>query len=477
MRKVFPTEAKVGIFVIITVAALVYLSVRITRAGFSLDKTKTLYVNFANASGILQRTPVEFAGIRVGFVKKIELVERKARLELELDPRVPVYQDTRVAMSARGILGEKIIVISGGGNLPEVPDGGLIDAAGGGGTFEDAMNNFNEIADAVKDLIRGGEGKPSLKDVVVNMSDITEDLRTLIRGNRKNMEDIVNNVNRFTTMLNDGDLKDIISNLKYSSETLKTFVHDANPQLKDVVKDFKGVMTKIDNTVDSLNRVMARVERGEGTLGKLLSDDTTVNKVNDTLDGINDFVGRAKRLEVAVGFSGEFLSSAHEVQSTASFRLQPNYDKYFLIEFTKGPFETLSATRKDIENTTGGTTTTTSRRTKEDKFTFTAIMARRFYDLTLKAGLMRSTAGIGLEYHLFRNHFSLGVDAFDFGRDENPHIRAFAALHLFKILHITGGVDDAFHEYKRRNFFGGLGIMLTDNDLKALLGVAPLIRN
>src|SRR5436309_190168 len=122
MAAKFSSEAKVGIFVVITVAALVYLSVRINRHGFSLNESKTLYVNMDQASGVLKRTPVEYAGIRVGYVESIDLVGGKARVTVKLDPRVPVYQDSYVALSNRGILGEKILAISGGGREPEVAD-------------------------------------------------------------------------------------------------------------------------------------------------------------------------------------------------------------------------------------------------------------------------------------------------------------------------------------------------------------------
>jgi len=473
----FGPEAKVGVFVLVTVCALVWLSIRINKSGFSLDKSKTIYIVFENASGILARTPVEYAGIRVGRVNSIKLDNGKARVEVQLDPSVPVFKDSYIALANRGILGEKIITISGGGNEPEVGPDGTISAASSGGGFDDALRNFNEVAQSVKDLIKGGQGKPSLKDIISNVTDITEDLRTLVRSNKKDLNNVIKNVHDFTEMLNNGDLREIISNLKTTSRTIQTFVKDANPQLKDVVHDFRGVMAKIDDTVTSLNRIVAKVERGEGTVGKLLSDDTTVNKVNDTLDGINDFVGRIKRLELSVGFSGEYLSDAKKTQTAASFKIQPAYDKYFLLEFTNLPIQ---YAKKDTTVTTTtavppGTAVTTTETSQSDKFAFTALYAQRFYDLTVKAGLMRSSGGFGLEYHLLHNHLSLGVDAFDFTRDEHVHVRTYAALHLFKVLHLTGGVDDVFQKFGQRNYFGGAGIMLTDNDLKTLIGVAPLV--
>jgi len=480
--KKFPVEAKVGIFVALAIAGLVYLTTQINRSGLSFGSQKSVTMIFSNASGLLPRTSVEYAGIRVGLVDKIYLENGKAQVAVRIGKDVLLYQDSAVALRSRGILGEKIITIFGGGNLPLVPEGGSIEAQSTAGDFDTAMQNFNDVAEAVKDLLKGGEGKPSLRDIISNTTELTEDLKTLVKGNRQDINDIVKNVSKFTGMLNDGDLKQTIDNLKVTSEMIKKFVEDADPQLKDVVKDFSGVMAKLDNTVDSLNRIVAKVDRGEGTIGKLLNDDSTVNKVNDALDGINEFVGRVKKLEVAVGFRGDYLGSAGQIQSTASFRIQPNFDKYFLFEFTNGPLA-LNTSKTTVTDTgsgpvSGGTPTPTSRTVeteRKDSFMFTALLARRFYDLTVKAGIIRSTAGIGAEYHLFKDRLSFGVDFFDFTRDLRPHIKLYSTVTLWKILKLSGGVDDVIIKSGKRDFFAGAGLMLTDSDLKSLLGVAPLV--
>jgi len=481
-RPKFPIEAKVGIFVAIAVAGLIYLTTQINRSGFTFAKQKTYTLLFSNASGLLARTGVEYAGIRVGLVDRIALEDGKAAVVIKIRPDIRLYQDSEVKLKTRGMLGEKIITIEGGGMMPEVPDGGSIEARSTAADFDTAMQNFNEIAESVKDLLKGGGGKPSIHDIISNVTQVSEDLRSLVRSNRKDIDAIVKNMHSFTEMLNDGSIKDTVSNLKATSETIKQFIDDANPQLKDVVKEFSSVMKKIDGTVDSLNRIVAKVDRGEGSIGKLLNDETTVNKVNDTLDGITDFVSRVNKLEIAVGFRGEYLGQAGQMQSIASFQVRPNFDKYFLFEFTSGPLllnsEKVTVTDTGSGSSSGGVPSAPNRsvtRTRKTQFMFTALMARRFFDFTVKAGVMRSTGGVGVEYHLFRDHLSLGIDAFDFAREARPHLRLYGMLHLWKILKLTGGVDDMIVDNGKRNYFGGVGLMLTDSDLKSLVGLAPLV--
>lgn len=474
MKSKFPTEAKVGIFVVATVLGLLYLTTRINHSGLSLNDSRTLYVEFDNASGLLAKTPVEFAGIRVGYVQVIDLMNRKARAQILLDVNVPVYEDSSVRMENRGLLGEKIISIMGGGRAPLVPDGGTIEAENIGG-FHDAIDNFNDIATSVKELIQGGDGKPSLKDIIENVNDTTEDLRHLVRGNRDRMGNIIKNVDELSQTLNGDDLRRTVENLRVTTDSIRNFMGDGGQGsgADDVMQKFKSVMTTLDSTTGRLDRILAKVERGEGTVGRLLSDESTADKIDETLDGINEFVGTVKRIELAVGFRGEYLGDAKEVQSITSFKITPSHDKYFLFEFTDGPIELSQPT---ITETTSSPPGSTIRETvRRNKFMFTALFARRFYDITLKAGLMRSSGGFGAEYHLFRDHLSFGVDAFDFSRDENMHLRAYAKLRLFKVVRLYGGVDDVIQANGTRNYFGGAGLMLTDNDLKSLFSLAPLV--
>lgn len=477
MKNGFATEAKVGVFVLIAVALLVYISVRINRGGFTFDKTRVAYILFDEVPGLIVRTPVEYAGIRVGTVEEITLQDRRARVRVRLNPKVVLYEDSVVKLANRGMLGEKVVAIEGGGAGAEIPDGGEIVAVSSSAGFDEAIENFNEVAQAIKDLIKGGDGKPSIKDIVDNVNTVTEDLRGLVRGNRQELDTIVRNFSQLSSTLNNGDLKEIIVNLKTTSSQIKSFLEGAQDTEGGVLGDVRNVVKKLDDTASSLNRVMAKIERGEGTLGQLISDDSTVTKVNDALDGINSFVGTVKNLEVAAGFRGEYLSSAGEIQAAASFRVRPARDKYFLIEFTNSPLEfTTSSTQVTTTTTTPpGTTITERENVRSDRLGVTLLFAKRFYDLTLKAGLIRSSGGLAAEYSMFRDYLTLGVEGFDFGREENPHVRAFAAVHLWKIFTIIGGIDDLAHRDGRRNYFGGAGVMLTDQDLKSLFSVAPLV--
>lgn len=459
-RKLTP-EVKVGAFLLAVIVGLAVLTTQINQNGFSLEPESKYDLYFENVSGLLERTPVEFAGIRVGHVESIKMVDsgqRRARVRVSLDPDVKIYEDSYVGLQTRGLLGEKIIMIEGGGNGKLIPPGGVFENTRGAAGFEDAVKDFSEVAEAIKDFIKGGQGKPSLQDIIENTTTITEDVKLMLKERK-------------------GDINALVTNLRTVSDTIRQFVQSDDPSTQSALEKLDATMDKLDQASASLTNIMAKVERGEGTIGKLLSDDSTVNKMNDALEGINEFVGQIKQLEIGIGFRSEYMASDEEPLAITSFRFKPAADKYFLLEFTDGPLSFAKQTTRTTVRETDppGTTVTETETTQDDNFFITAIFAKRFFDLTLKAGLFRSSGFFGTEYHLFRDHFSIGLDAFNFDRSENPQLRLWGRLNLFKIFYLNGGVDDMIHRDNRRNFFAGAGFMITDDDIKKLFGVAPLV--
>jgi hypothetical protein len=105
---------------------------------------------------------------------------------------------------------------------------------------------------------------------------------------------------------------------------------------------------------------------------------------------------------------------------------------------------------------------------------FTLMLAKRFWDLTVRFGLIRNAGGVAADYSLFHDKFVVSVEAFDFGRPgDRMHLRSYGTLVLYKHLLLTGGVDDIVTKTGGRNAFGGAGIQFTDDDLKALVSLMP----
>ena len=111
------------------------------------------------------------------------------------------------------------------------------------------------------------------------------------------------------------------------------------------------------------------------------------------------------------------------------------------------------------------TTTTT------EAFRFSLQFAKRFGPFTGRFGIKESTGGIGLDLHLLQDRFELVTDLFGFSVEPQPRFRFYLQYEFIKHLWLLGGVDNVFYPVQR-DYFLGLQLRYTDEDLKTLLPFA-----
>ena len=120
-------ELKVGLFVLLALAALAYMTTKVSKGERTGTDVYHVSVYFNNVSGLKTGAPVEVAGIEVGQVTSISLVQDRADVTLALQQGLKVYSDSQVSIQTRGVLGDKFIAIHPGTDrFPQINEGGRI---------------------------------------------------------------------------------------------------------------------------------------------------------------------------------------------------------------------------------------------------------------------------------------------------------------------------------------------------------------
>ena len=120
------TEISVGIFVLIGMACLAYLAIRLGKLELFGAHGYVLFADFASVAGLKPGDPVEIAGVKVGRVEGMTLAEDKARLTLRLNDGVKLQEDVIASVRARGLIGDKFVLVSPGASDKIIPAGGKI---------------------------------------------------------------------------------------------------------------------------------------------------------------------------------------------------------------------------------------------------------------------------------------------------------------------------------------------------------------
>ena len=124
-------EISVGAFILAGILALLFLAIQVSGINISESKTDTykLYAHFSNASGLAVRAKITVAGVVIGRVNSIVLdpIDNRAKVEMVIQKDINfLTKDSIASIQTAGILGEKYIAISVGGDATILQEGNEI---------------------------------------------------------------------------------------------------------------------------------------------------------------------------------------------------------------------------------------------------------------------------------------------------------------------------------------------------------------
>ncbi|MBI5234473.1 MAG: MCE family protein [Deltaproteobacteria bacterium] len=495
MARISP-ETKVGLFVVLGIALLVYMSMSLGGFRFGKEAGYTASVKFPSAAGLDKDAAVTVAGVEVGKVKKILLDDNMARLILQIRPGVRIGKDFTAVLRTRGLLGEKYVeLMPGSPDAPPVEDGGELSRTAVHTDMDELMTLLGSVAkdiegvsSALNNVLGGEEGEQTLRTIVSNIEEITTKVNKIVDKNDDRLANIMVNFENFSAQLR-SDGPGIAKGLKDVSESLKVVIDENRGDLKAGVENLRSasqklgqtmdsiqkltedVSPKLEKTVDSIGSVAQKIDEGKGTLGKLINEPTTHDNVNKTLAGINRYIEKSESFRTYVSYRGEYLYDADDTKSYLSLRLQPKSDKYYLFEVVDDPRGKRKEKQHEIITKTGPTVTEDISTT--DSIEFSAQIAKRYANTTLRGGIIQSRGGFGIDQYLFDERLRLTFEAFDFDKERNPRLKAGLTYFINKYFFVTAGYDDFISRYGFESPYFGIGIEFEDEDLKYLFTNAP----
>ena len=130
MKSSNQVEIAAGIFLLLGIAALIFLAVEATdTSGLKSGETYQVNASFSNIGGLKSRAPVAMAGVTIGRVDTIELDEEtlEARVVMNIDARYgDLPSDTSASILTSGILGDQYVGLEPGGAPDSLTDGDRI---------------------------------------------------------------------------------------------------------------------------------------------------------------------------------------------------------------------------------------------------------------------------------------------------------------------------------------------------------------
>jgi len=486
--------AKIGLFMLIGLIILGVFIIKIQDIPIGQRGHRQLVIaHFPTVAGIDKKSDVRISGVRVGKVQKVMLKDGEAELVLSLNRDVKLHVGASARVSSLGMLGDKFVeVLPGSPGAPLLPPGAELNGTAPP-SFDDVLRTASDLGTDLKQVSfalrksMGGEpGAEKLTEIVDNVRELTAGLKDLIQANRGNVNATTANFRDFSAELKD-QLPRLADKIADLADTLDSMVQENRTDLHGSVANIRDLTGRLKVTADNLNKISGKIASGEGSIGKLVNDDTTVNNLNDTLksvqggvDTLKNTVGRFERYHLNMTLASESLPNVSESRSTFGFDLWTNDRRFFRVEYVDPPFGRLKTKVETITTDYGDgrheSFTRTSTKMDEYSSAVNAQMGFRLLPHTIiRGGLFESRGGVGVDQDLqvLNRPLRLTLEAWDFSRTESnsPHIRVEGRLYLDRNLFLTAGWDDPTFA-RHSSVLIGAGLTWSDEDMKYMLGLA-----
>ncbi|MEQ1833605.1 MAG: MlaD family protein [Candidatus Eisenbacteria bacterium] len=280
----------------IQVGATVLVAVGMTLWGvtwlkeLSLNKkVRVWHVTFPQTGGLSSSDEVQVNGLRKGNVSNVTLVGDHVVVDLALASEIELTSESRVAIRNVGLMGEKVIAVdlsthgvpyTPRDTIPGLYEKGIPEVMATMGTTIDAVT---ELAVQLKTIAATMQGNGSLDRTLQNFRSTSEELKLAVSENR--------------AMLNE-----TMRNLNSASRTAKALTTDREAQFKRTIDSFERsavgmerLTTRLDSLRAVLQSVSGKVDRGDGSLGKLVNDPKLYDDAKESVASLKALIDDIKK--------------------------------------------------------------------------------------------------------------------------------------------------------------------------------------
>ena len=277
-------EVQVGIFVLVGILSVLFALFLLTDPGTFRGR---YYVStlVETAGGIRKGDPVQLRGVNIGRIRSFEIQDNGVRVRMELEGEYPVPSDSRVYLSSNGLLGGVVATILPGRSRQKLADGGILpstDAAGAGAS--DIMATATAVGTRADTVLGRAQALLSQQTIGAVQTSATElqamltELSALAAEQRR-------------------ELQGVSGSLRRSAAGVEGAA--TRPELARAIARTDSIALRLDAAARSFNAagesmagIAGRIDRGEGTLGKLSRDESLYNNLNAAAANINQTATR-----------------------------------------------------------------------------------------------------------------------------------------------------------------------------------------
>lgn len=282
-------EAKIGIAVfmatIILVGGIIFLKGMDFR---SKDYRITLF--YGNVNGLVEGSPLTIAGLNIGKVEDMRLAGNVIAVTVTIDNKVNISKDSKAFIKSASIMGGKQIALVPGVSPDILKDGDTLT-----GAYEADLTELTSTLSPISTNVLGilervnttfdDPTRRNIQSILLELNRAARDLQDVIEQQGGHLDHAVGNFTTFSE-----DMSRFAKRLDTMAVDQKGNLSEGIQGIKKTAKTMEEASGKFKDASTSIENVFKRLEKGDGTIGKLMYDDRLYTHLDSLVLNINELV-------------------------------------------------------------------------------------------------------------------------------------------------------------------------------------------
>ncbi len=279
-------EIKLGMAVF--AAVIVFVGGVIYLRGVDFQKREyTLTILYNNVNGLQEGNPITIAGLAVGKVEDLKLVGTAIAVKVQIQNKVLFPVDSKAFIKSSSLMGGKLIAIVPGIESDMLHNGDTLT-----GSYEADLTELTSTLAPISSNVLGilervnttfdEKTRHNIQNILSDVNHSSAELERIIHDEGLRLDYAIGNFGTFSA-----NLSRFAMNLDSIALSQRTNLDTSMATIRIVAANLQLASENLKSTTQSLDVVLAKIEKGQGTLGKLVHEEKLYNDIDSLASNLN----------------------------------------------------------------------------------------------------------------------------------------------------------------------------------------------
>ncbi len=280
-------EAKIGIAVFFAIIILIGGIIFLKGIDFrSKDYRLTLF--YGNVNGLAEGSPITIAGLNIGKVQDMRLAGNVIAVGIAIDNKVNISKDSKAFIKSSSLMGGKQIAMIPGVSPETLKDGDTLT-----GAYEADLTELTSTLSPISSNVLGilervnstfdDPTRRNIQSILLELNRAAKDLQQVILQQGGHLDYALGNFTTFSE-----DMSRFAKRLDTIAVDQKGNVDDGIKSIRVTAKTMEEASGRFKDASASIDNVFKKLERGDGTIGKLMNDERLYNHLDSLIFSLNE---------------------------------------------------------------------------------------------------------------------------------------------------------------------------------------------